>query len=48
MCTRLTLPRKEGGRGFIDMTNLHNKQIHSLGQYFHHKAHSSRLHKVIV
>jgi hypothetical protein len=31
---RLQLPRKQEGRGLIDTTNLHNKQINNLRQYF--------------
>jgi hypothetical protein len=34
---RLTLPRKQGGRGLIDITNLHKKQINNLRQYFYKK-----------
>jgi hypothetical protein len=34
---RLTLPRKLGERGLIDITNLHNKQINKLRQYFYKK-----------
>ncbi|CAH2094088.1 unnamed protein product [Euphydryas editha] len=45
---RLTLPRKEGGRGIIDITNLHNKQITTLRKYFHSKSTTSELHKAIV
>ncbi|CAG4968893.1 unnamed protein product [Colias eurytheme] len=45
---RLTLPRYEGGRGLIDIINLHNKQITGLRSYFHHKINSSNLHKAIV
>ncbi|XP_075975709.1 uncharacterized protein LOC142976307 [Anticarsia gemmatalis] len=45
---RLTLPRKEGGRGIIDISNLHNKQITSLRNYFFAKATQSTLHKSIV
>ncbi|XP_052755669.1 uncharacterized protein LOC113521769 [Galleria mellonella] len=45
---RLTLPRKEGGRGLIDIVNLHNTQISSLRQYFFSKMESSALHKSIV
>lgn len=42
---RLTLPRKEGGRGIIDIQNLHNKQISTLRHYFHTKSQHSLLHK---
>ncbi|XP_052748657.1 uncharacterized protein LOC128200179 [Galleria mellonella] len=45
---RLTLPRKEGGRGLIDIVNLHNKQITTLRQYFFNKAESSPIHKAII
>lgn len=45
---RLTLPRNDGGRGFMDVINLHNKQIQNLRYYFHCKAEQSNLHKAIV
>lgn len=46
-CTqRLTIPRLQGGRGFIDIQNLHNSQISTLRQFFH--THTSDLHKAIV
>ncbi|KAM3965967.1 LOW QUALITY PROTEIN: uncharacterized protein ACR2FA_012824 [Aphomia sociella] len=45
---RLTLPRTEGGRGLIDITNLHNRQITTLRQYFFDKTELSLLHKIIV
>ncbi|CAK1582479.1 unnamed protein product [Parnassius mnemosyne] len=44
---RLTLPRKEGGRGLIDILNLHNRQIKALRQFFFSKTESSILHKII-
>ncbi|CAG4919909.1 unnamed protein product [Colias eurytheme] len=44
---RLTLPKIEGGRGIIDITNLHNKQITLLRAFFHNRSHQSRLHQVI-
>ncbi|XP_052756188.1 uncharacterized protein LOC128201893 [Galleria mellonella] len=45
---RLTLPRHEGGRGISDITNLHNKQITNLRNYFYTRAVNSNLHKVII
>lgn len=45
---RLTLPRQEGGRGLIDIHNLHNKQILSLRSYFHKKSEHSSLHKQVT
>lgn len=45
---RLTLPRKEGGRGLIDIVNLHNSQITNLRHYFFNKMEQSSLHKSIV
>jgi hypothetical protein len=45
---RLTLPRKEVGRGLIDITNLHNKQINNRRQYFHSKPEISQLHKAVI
>ncbi|CAG4930022.1 unnamed protein product [Colias eurytheme] len=45
---RLTLPRIDGGRGFIDIVNLHNKQITTLRKFFHTKAPTVMLHNAIV
>ncbi|KAL0839729.1 hypothetical protein ABMA28_016372 [Loxostege sticticalis] len=45
---RLTLPRQEGGRGFIDIQNLHNKQISTLRKFFHTKSQISLLHKFTI
>lgn len=45
---RLYLPRKEGGRGLLDLVQLHNRQIRSLKKYFILKADSSSLYKAIV
>ncbi|KAG7301002.1 hypothetical protein JYU34_015366 [Plutella xylostella] len=45
---RQTLPRGEGGRGLIDILNLHNKQIQTLRHYFHEKAKTSEIHNAIV
>ncbi|KAL0810285.1 hypothetical protein ABMA28_010444 [Loxostege sticticalis] len=45
---RQTLPRHEGGRGLIDVQNLHSKQISTLRSYFHQKANTSSLHKATV
>lgn len=44
---RLTLPRSEGGRGFLSIVNLHNKQISSLREYFHSRADASCLHHAV-
>lgn len=44
---RTTLPRKEGGRGLIDIQNLHNSQINQLRTYFHRKKSTSGLHESI-
>ena len=43
---RVTLSRKEGGRGLIDLTALHETQIVRLRQYFHQKEHP--LHEAVV
>jgi hypothetical protein len=45
---RLTLPSKQGGRGLIDITDLHNKQMNNLCQYFYKKMETSQLHNAIV
>lgn len=48
-CTERTiLPRALGGKGLIDIKNMHNKQIHNLRQYFYIKAQSSQIHQAIV
>ena len=44
---RVTLPRDEGGRGIIDIKNLHNKQIAQLRSYFHERMKDSSLHASI-
>lgn len=45
---RLTLPRKLGGRGLTDITNLHHKITHKLREYFYSKQNISLLHSAIV
>ncbi|XP_063891872.1 uncharacterized protein LOC135117208 [Helicoverpa armigera] len=45
---RMTLSRREGGRGIIDVVNLHNKQITNLRQYFYQHAQHSTLHELIT
>ncbi|XP_041985521.1 uncharacterized protein LOC121737855 [Aricia agestis] len=45
---RFTIKRKQGGRGFIDIKNLHYTQIDNLRKYFKTKANTSPLHKAIV
>lgn len=44
---RMTLPRKEGGRGIIDIKNMYYKQILTLRNYFYQRN-DSRLHNAIV
>lgn len=44
---RITIPRKEGGRGLIDLNHLHQKQIYILRTFFINKKASSLLHKII-
>ena len=34
---RVTIPRKEGGRGIIDITEMHAKQIVNMRKYFHQR-----------
>ncbi|KAI5720807.1 hypothetical protein M8J77_011910 [Diaphorina citri] len=41
---RLTLPRREGGRGLIDINNLHNGQVKIMRKYFHERKLTSPLH----
>lgn len=43
---RITLSRQEGGRGLIDIQQLHNKQIMKLRTYFHQN--NNQLHQAIV
>lgn len=48
-CTeRMTLPRRMGGRGLLDLELLHDRQIESLRKYFTTKAETSNLIKSIV
>ncbi|CAB3245221.1 unnamed protein product [Arctia plantaginis] len=48
-CTqRLTLPRQDGGRGLIDIQNLHNNLIDKLRKYFYAQAGQSHLHKFLT
>lgn len=44
----MTLPRELGGRGLIDIQNLHNKQITNLRNFFFEKATLSDIHYAIV
>lgn len=45
---RFHLPRKKGGRGVIDIKNLHNRQIENLRKFFYQKAHQSPMHHIIT
>lgn len=45
---RLTLPRNEGGRGIVDIVNLHNSQISTLRNYFYEQAEHIDLHKIVT
>lgn len=45
---RVTLAREVGGRGLIDITYLHNKQLVNLKQFFYHKKNESKLHETII
>ncbi|KAL1446040.1 hypothetical protein WDU94_012394 [Cyamophila willieti] len=45
---RMTLKRKDGGRGLIDIVNLHNKSVLQLRQYFHQKQGQSEYYSAIV
>ena len=45
---RMTLSKDEGGRGFIDIQNLHSKQITALRKFFHNQAQHSLLHKAVT
>lgn len=43
---RLTIERKEGGRGLTDIHEIHNKQINSLRKYFKEK--NTSLHQAVT
>lgn len=43
---RMTLPRSEGGRGLIDIHNLHNRQKQTLINYF--RSHTQLLQRAIA
>ncbi|KAL1447878.1 hypothetical protein WDU94_005658 [Cyamophila willieti] len=45
---RFTLPRKQGGRGIIDITCLHTKQINNMRKYFYEKRTESSLLRAIT
>lgn len=45
---RTTLPRNEGGRGLVDIKNIHDEQVKRLFQYFQTKQNETELHKAIV
>ena len=45
---RLTLSRQMGGRGLIDITRLHDKQVRLLQTYFLNKEVTSPLHAAVV
>ncbi|CAK1584730.1 unnamed protein product [Parnassius mnemosyne] len=45
---RMTLSRSDGGRGIIDVLNLHNKQIKCLRQYFYQRSEHSPLHEIVT
>lgn len=45
---RLTLPRYEGGRGLVDISNLLNNQKTLLKEYFLNKAEHSPLYNAVV
>ncbi|XP_041982517.1 uncharacterized protein LOC121735681 [Aricia agestis] len=44
---RLILPKIEGGRGLIDILNLHNRQLTLLRTFFYNHAHTKTLHLAI-
>lgn len=45
---RVCLSRKEGGRGLIDITQLHNKQVNAMKVFFYSKKEKSQLHKAVI
>lgn len=44
---RVNLQKSEGGRGLIDLKNLHYAQIHDMRQYFY-KNESKEVHRTII
>ncbi|CAK1593328.1 unnamed protein product [Parnassius mnemosyne] len=45
---RMTLSRSDGGRGIIDVLNLHNKEIKCLRQYFYQRSEHSPFHEIVT
>jgi len=45
---RLTVPQQMGGRGLIDITRLHDKEVKLLQTYFLNKQVTSSLHVAVV
>lgn len=45
---RTTLKRKDGGRGLIDIVNMHNKSIIKLREYFHQKENESPYYAALI
>ena len=45
---RMITPRKEGGRGLVDLQTLHDNQVQSLRDYFHLKSQRSTLIKTVT
>ncbi|CAK1584157.1 unnamed protein product [Parnassius mnemosyne] len=45
---RLYLPRKDGGRGLLNIKNLHNREVYNLRDYFIKKKDTSRIHSDVV
>lgn len=44
---RLYLPRKEGGRGLVDIKNICYSQVNNMRNYFQQRAQESVLHKIV-
>lgn len=44
---RMYIPRKEGGLGFVNLSDMNQRQIISMRSYFMRRAHSSNLHNAI-
>ncbi|XP_075157641.1 uncharacterized protein LOC142230907 [Haematobia irritans] len=45
---RINIPRKLGGKGILNVQNLHDRQIQTLVKYFHTKANTSTLYRTII
>jgi hypothetical protein len=45
---RMTISRKEGGRGLIDIPSLAQRQVSNMRKYFLRRAETTEIHKAVV